>query len=59
MKKKAKKVLTEEEELSSIKTDKEKMKELAAATKKSTRALFSDDTAKKVLNHKSKYKVEE
>ncbi len=59
MKKKAKNVLSEEEELSSIKTDKEKMKELAAATKKSTRALFSDDTAKKVLNHKSKYKVEE
>lgn len=59
MKKKAKKLLSEEEQTSNIKTDKEKMKELAAATKKSTRALFSDDTAKKVLNHKSKYKVEE
>lgn len=59
MKKKAKKILEEEEQTSNIKTDKEKMKELAATTKKSTRALFSDDTAKKVLNHKSKYKVEE
>lgn len=59
IKKKAKKLLSKEEQTSSIKTDKEKMKELAAETKKSTRALFSDDTAQKVLNHKSKYKVEE
>ena len=35
------------------------MKELAEKSKKSSRALFSDDTAKNVLNHKSKYKVEE
>ena len=60
VKKKAKKMLNQNaEEKSPLKSDMEKMKELAAASKKSTRALFSDDTAKKVLNHKSKYKVED
>lgn len=60
VKKKAKEMLVKEEEQKiALKTDMEKMKELAAASKKSSRALFSDDTAKKVLNHKSKYKVEE
>ena len=60
IKKKAKKVLEREPDgASSMKTDLEKMKELAATTKKRSRALFSDDTTKKVLNHESKYKVEE
>ena len=60
IKKKAKKVLEREQDgASSMKTDLEKMKELAATTKKRSRALFSDDTTKKVLNHESKYKVEE
>ena len=60
IKKKAKKVLEREPDgASSTKTDLEKMKELAATTKKRSRALFSDDTTKKVLNHESKYKVEE
>lgn len=60
MKKKAKEILEKEsEQKSEIKTDMEKMKELAAKNKKSNRALFSDDIAEKVLNHKSNYKVEE
>ena len=60
MKKNAKKILSKEQnEAQNMKTDLEKMKELAAATKKTSRALFSDDTAQKVLNHKSKYKVED
>ena len=41
------------------KTDIEKMKEIAVAHKKSSRALFSDDTAKKILAHKSDFRVEE
>lgn len=44
---------------SPIKNDMEKMKDLAETNKKMNRALFSDDTAKKVLSHKSKYKIEE
>lgn len=60
IKKKSKKVLTKEtNEAESMKSDLEKMKELAATTKKKSRALFSDDTTQKVLNHKSRYKVEE
>ena len=60
IKKKAKKVLEREPDgAASMKRDLEKMKELAATTKKRSRALFSDDTTKKVLNHESKYKVEE
>lgn len=60
MKKNAKKMLKNEpNEAENMKTDLEKMKELAAATKKTSRALFSDDTTQKVLNHKSKYKVED
>ena len=42
-----------------MKTDLERMKELASNAKNRSRALFSDDTAQKVLSHKSKYKVEE
>ncbi len=60
IKKKAKRVLAKEpNEVQNMKSDLEKMKELASATKKQSRALFSDDTTQKVLNHKSKYKVEE
>lgn len=60
MKKNAKKILKKEpNKAENMKTDLEKMKELAAATKKTSRALFSDDTTQKVLNHKSKYKVED
>ena len=60
MKKNAKKMLKEEpNEAQKMKTDLEKMKELATATKKTSRALFSDDTAQKVLNHEAKYKLED
>lgn len=47
------------EEKDEEKSNMEKMKELAKTTKKSTRALFSDDTAKNVLSHKSNFKIEE
>ncbi len=60
MKKNAKKILNKEpNQAENMKSDLEKMKELAAVTKKTSRALFSDDTTQKVLNHKSKYKVED
>ena len=60
IKKNPKKVLRKEKnEESNIKTDFEKMKELAETTKNKSRALFSDDTTQKVLNHKSKYKLED
>ena len=61
MKKEAKKVLSKENEetQNSIKSDLDKMKELAETTKKKSRALFSDDTAQKVLNHKANYKLED
>lgn len=60
IKKKAKEVLSKaSEQETDVKTDIEKMKELAAESKKASRSLFSDDTAKKVLNHKSNYKVED
>ena len=42
-----------------MKSDLERMKELAHEAKKTSRALFTDDTRKNVLSHKSKYKVEE
>ncbi len=59
-KKNARKVFEKEEnEENSMKTDLERMKELASNAKNRSRALFSDDTAQKVLSHKSKYKVEE
>ena len=59
-KKNARKVFEREEnEENSMKTDLERMKELASNAKNRSRALFSDDTAQKVLSHKSKYKVEE
>lgn len=61
LRKRAKRVLNNnnEEHKLTVKTEIERMKELAEVSKKSSRALFSDDTAKNVLNHKSKYKVEE
>ena len=59
-KKNARKVFEKEEnEENSMKTDLERMKELASNAKNRSRALFSDYTAQKVLRHKSKYKVEE
>ena len=59
-KKNARKVFEKEEnEENSMKTDLERMKELASNAKNRSRALLSDDTAQKVLSHKSKYKVEE
>ncbi len=42
-----------------IKEDMDKMRNLAEYNRKTNRALFSDDTAKKVLSHKSKYKIDE
>ena len=60
MKKNAKRMLKKEpNEAQQMMSDLEKMKELATATKKTSRALFSDDTTQKVLNHKSKYKLED
>lgn len=61
IKQNAKKTLVKEEDnqSSNMKSDLERMKELAHKTKKTSRALFTDDTRKNVLSHKSKYKVEE
>ena len=59
-KKQSKKILKQETDMgTNMKTELEKMKELTKTAKNSSRALFSDDTARKVLNHKAKYKVEE
>ena len=60
IKQKAKKILEipQTEENSGV-TNMEKMKELAKRKKDSTRALFSGETAKKILNHELKYKVED
>ena len=57
----AKRVLEKDDSnhVSSMKSDLERMKELAHETQKTSRALFSDDTRKNVLSHKSKYKMEE
>ena len=62
IKKKTKEVLSSniEEKNSDEKTRIERMKELVANDSKiANRALFSKDTAKKILNHEIKYKVEE
>lgn len=49
-----------EENNQSKKSNVEKMKELVASeSKKSNRALFSGDTAKKILNHQLKFKLED
>ena len=49
----------EKDKQTSRKTDLEKMKEIAGTHKMSNRALFTDDTAKKILAHKTDFKVEE
>lgn len=46
-------------ERTTMKTDIEKMEELARRGKNSTRSLFSGDTARKILAHKTDFKVEE
>ncbi len=66
LKKKSKKILEQEHQIEPTtpqKTATEKMKEIVEsnreAAKEANRALFSEDTAQKVLNHKSTYKMEE
>lgn len=58
IKKSAKKMTIDIEETAK-KTKTEKMKELADASKKANRSLFSEDIAKKILSHESKYKIED
>ena len=57
--KKADKILTNEPNNTPGKSQVERMKDLAMETKKSSRALFSGETAQKILNHELKYKMEE
>ena len=57
--KKANKILTNEPNNTPEKNQIERMKDLALETKKSSRALFSGETAQKILNHELKYKMEE
>ena len=57
--KKADKVLINEPNNTNEKSQVERMKDLAMETGKSSRALFSGETAKKILNHELKYKMEE
>ena len=57
--KKANKILTNEPTKEHEKSQVERMKDLAMETKKSSRALFSGETAQKILNHELKYKMEE
>lgn len=63
VKKEADKMLSEVDnfakDISNANEDLEKMKKLVKAGKISDKALFSENIAKKVLNHKSKYKLEE
>lgn len=65
VKKKTKEMLSTnlEETDSEMKTNKQRMEDLAnefnEKAKKTSRALFSGDTAQNILNHKSKFKVEE
>ncbi len=65
VKKKTKEMLLTnlEETDSEMKTNKQRMEDLAnefnEKAKKTSRALFSGDTAQNILNHKSKFKVEE
>lgn len=60
IKKKAHQILSKETKKDEdVMTNFEKMKELAVTTKRTSRALFSDDTARNVLNHKAKYKIED
>ena len=57
--KKADKILTNEPNNTPGKSQVERMKDLAMETKKSSRALFSGETAQKILKHELKYKMEE
>ena len=57
--KKANKILTNEPTKEHEKSQVERMKDLAMETKKSSRALFSGETAQKILNHELNYKMEE
>ena len=57
--KKADKILTNEPNNTPGKSQVERMKDLAMETKKSSRALFSGETAQKILNHELNYKMEE
>ena len=57
--KKANKILTKEPANTPEKSQVERMKDLAMETKKSSRALFSGETAQKILNHELNYKMEE
>ena len=57
--KKADKILTNEPANTPEKSQVERMKDLAMETKKSSRALFSGETAQKILNHELNYKMEE
>lgn len=59
IKQKAKQMLETPQQENPGVTNMEKMKELAKRKKDSTRALFSGETAKKILNHELKYKVED
>ena len=62
LKKKSKKMLSHEQNIQPISTEKtatDKMKEIVKSNKEANRALFSEDTAQKVLNHKSNYKMED
>ncbi len=52
-------VLSQEETGKEQESNVEKMKALAATTKRKSRALFSDDTAQKILNHSTNYKLED
>ena len=62
LKKKSKKMLSHEQSIqptSAEKTATDKMKEIVKSNKEANRALFSEDIAQKVLNHKSNYKMED
>ena len=59
IKQKAKQMLETPQQENTGVTNIEKMKELAKRSKSSNRALFSGETAKKILNHELKYKVED
>ncbi|MBR3003135.1 MAG: hypothetical protein IKF38_06265 [Clostridia bacterium] len=51
--------INSEEGADNVKSDIEKMKDLTESVKNSARALFSEDTAEKILNHESNFKMEE
>ncbi len=62
VKKRAKKMLAKEKQndvSSDVKSSTEKMNDIIQANKDANRALFSEDTAQKILSHKSDYKMGE